>query len=251
LIWKTSSVFELIGQRSLMSTLIASIVGPVVALLLAWLLGNFLATRWDLIKKRTELDLSALEQFYQLYGEFFELWKVWDSKADTAGTEDRLTLLSRAASAEGRLESLFIRVAGQRVLSGEQIHRLGSFRQIYQYLRSAIKKNVSLRSTGGWSGSGDTTYAAFKGLAASIAVDLRPLRLSMRGDRNLPTASESVVSLRAITSNVYETWVRDNERLIVSEAVARNEGLLDIQDGPPSWESGSPFYNHDAIYPRD
>ena len=72
----------------------------------------------------------------------------------------------------------------------------------------------------------------------------------MRGERTLPTASEAAVSLRRITSNIYETWRRGTEMLVVSEAVARNSGLLDICDGPPDWSEESPYYNSQAVYPK-
>jgi hypothetical protein len=49
------------------------------SLLVGSSLGQRLTTRWEERKKRRELELTALSDFYRLYGEFFAVWKTWET----------------------------------------------------------------------------------------------------------------------------------------------------------------------------
>jgi hypothetical protein len=51
----------------------------VVTLAGGWFVTTRVADHWDQIKKRRELDLAAAGDFQRLYGEFFSVWKAWDS----------------------------------------------------------------------------------------------------------------------------------------------------------------------------
>jgi hypothetical protein len=233
--------------------LIAAVVGPTLTLMLAWLVGNSLTTRWDAVKKRTELDLAAMEQFYKLYGEFFTVWKLWEDATRRGDETKRSSLLDRIAVAEGQLEALIVRIGCERSLTEQQLHAAGAFRQAYQTLRKSMKHGHSLSGDDGWNASNAAPYAAFKGLAASVAVLLRPApaRLIGRLPAPGPHPIAATAALRSLTSNAYEPWTIDGgqRRLVVWEAVARNQGLLDVpEDWPPPVTDGSPYYNSEAVY---
>lgn len=63
--------------------MIAEILIPlataVVTLAGGWFVTTRVADHWDQIKKRREMDLAAAADFQRLYGEFFSVWKDWDS----------------------------------------------------------------------------------------------------------------------------------------------------------------------------
>ncbi len=234
-----------------LTAIISAIVAPVLTLGLAWLVGHSLTARWDTVKKQTELDLAAMEQFYRIYGEFFAVWKLWDD-AIQQDRGKRNELFERIATAEAQLEALIVRISCQRALTEDQIHVTGAFRQAYQTLRKCMKHGQSLGDHG-WNASNAPPYAAFKGLAASVAVMLRPkqIRVWQRPSMPAQTAQAAAESLRALTSNAYERWVLPTgQTLVVWEAVARNHGLLDIhEDWPPPIRDRSPYYHDKAVYP--
>ena len=171
-----------------MTTIIGALVAPVLTLGLAWLVGNSLTARWDRVKKQTELDLAAMEQFYKIYGEFFAVWKLWDD-AIQQNSGKRNELFERIAGAEAQLEALIVRISCQRSLTEDEIHVTGAFRQAYQTLRKCMKNGQSLSADLGWTASNATPYASFKGLAASVAVLLRPKQIGAWKRPSLPTRS--------------------------------------------------------------
>jgi hypothetical protein len=95
-------------------------------------------------------------------------------------------------------------------------------------------------------------YAAFKGLGASVGVLLQPepAPLLARPPRSRPSPIAATAALRHMTSNAYEPWiVGGDKRHVVWEAVARNQGLLDVaEESPPPLTDGSPYYHPDAVY---
>ncbi len=207
-----------------------------------------MAARWDAARKQTELDFAALEQFYKVYGEFFAVWKLWDDEC-REGTLNHSPALERITGAEAQLEALLVRISSQRMLSAEQLDTVGAFRHGYQTLRAAIRAREPLSSEYRWESSGSPQYAAFKGLAAKVAVILRPeVRIRFR-NRQAPTALEAATSLRVVTSNLYEPWRRGDEILPVWEAVARKSGVaVYCGAASPDWGNGnSPHYHEKAI----
>ena len=229
-----------------------ALLSPVIALALAWLVGNRLTDRWDVRKKTRELDLAALSEFYRLYGEFFSLWKLWDHALGQPGElgPRREVLLDRSAAAEGQMEALLIRIASERRLTLKEQHILGAFRQGYKRVRKAIQNEQSLNEQG-WSRSGAPGYAAFKGLASSVAVLLaEPRRSGWVKELVKPPAGPDSIearrALRQITSNVYEASWRtpDGRQRNVWVAVAANLGLLDFQEPHPS---EAPVYQRDDV----
>jgi hypothetical protein len=86
-----------------------------------------------LTKSGRALELETLGRFYQLYGEFYQVWKLWTiyknrSKYLTGYQRDSETLwrlLERAAEVEGGFESLLVRLTQERAL-GQEFKRLAS-----------------------------------------------------------------------------------------------------------------------------
>lgn len=92
---------------------IPNLVVALLTLSLGWFVGNRLTAHWDERKKSREMDLLALGVFYEIYGRFFAIWKLWSGVFTSLPPDEefRRGLLERAAEAEGRLESLLVRLA--------------------------------------------------------------------------------------------------------------------------------------------
>src|SRR3954454_22773303 len=88
-------------------------------LAVGWFVGNRITDRWDLKKKRRELDIASAAEFYRIYGEFKSVWRVYKvvMKADAGAPEfgfankdeTREKLLDRATAAEGAIEALILK----------------------------------------------------------------------------------------------------------------------------------------------
>jgi hypothetical protein len=183
-----------------MTTIIAAVVGPLVAILLAGLVGNKLAFAWELRRKQRDLDLNSLHEFYRLYGEFFALLKLWDSwkrRADKTEPVALERIVERATTAEGQVEALLLKVSAERTLGENEQDLLGAFRQGYQTLRESMRQDKTID----WNYSNYEPYAAFKGLACAISQ-----LLSTERDISWNEAKSQVAmsSFRKITSNAYE-----------------------------------------------
>jgi hypothetical protein len=172
---------------------------------LAVTIGAFLTTRyWSAWQKRRELQLTAADTFYKLYGEFFAIWKLWNFLQDKGKIPEskeatQWDLFKRATTAEGGMEALFVKLASERHLSKEEIEILGRFRQGYQTLRETIWENEPIS----WSGSNHPEYLSFKHLACNIS-----LLLSSKLRFRLPEASDASAAFHQITSNEWEdNWV--------------------------------------------
>jgi hypothetical protein len=183
-------------------SLISALLAPVVALLIAWAIGHRLAARWSLWQKRREQTLTTTGEFYRLYGEFFSVWKLWETAVKQRSTSGALderawNLLDRAVAAEANMETMMVRLASERVLRDPDLATLGRFRQGFQSLRETIREQKEL----GWSSSEHKKYRGFKELAISVSrlvstVDVSPI----------PTADHAQESLRIITSNLWEGY---------------------------------------------
>jgi hypothetical protein len=183
-------------------TIVAAVLGPVIGIVLAGLVGNKVAFQWDVRKRRTELDLDSLHGFYKLYGEFFALLKLWDCykrRADGKPTEPAVLdrFLVRATDSEGRLEALLLKVSSERELGEAERDLFGAFRQGYQTLRESAREDLPVN----WTGSNFAPYAAFKELASAIS-QLLSSDANCRWEAI--RSPESIESFRVITSNVYE-----------------------------------------------
>lgn len=187
--------------------LIGSLVGPLLALALAWLAGHRLTAVWAERQKRREMTLVAVSEFCKLYGEFFVIWKLWNyalSERDRLKDfeERRQGLLERAAAAESSVETTMLKITTERRLSDQEIAALACFRQAYQSLRQCIGHTRKL----GWANSHHPEYLAFKRGASDVT------RLISTSDkRRQPTPEQSRDALRVITDNMWENIWSDAE----------------------------------------
>lgn len=162
--------------------------------------GTWVASHWNVWQKRRELALASTKEFYKSYGEFFAIWKLWDwsigDLKDIGPEEKRWQLLERSADAEAKMESLYVQLAAERMLTQDDCDDVGKFREIFQSLRVAIKENKKLA----WAGSEDATYLAFKALACRVA----HLIATSHEKSKQPTRDESWTSLRKITEKKWK-----------------------------------------------
>src|SRR4051812_33615839 len=92
------------------------------------------------IHKAVELELSAANELYRLYGEFFAVWKLWnyhklkisrsqgvevasEREAPAAAQNDdiRWDLMKRAALVDAGVEALLVKVTSERVLTEDLV----------------------------------------------------------------------------------------------------------------------------------
>ena len=153
---------------SLIIDLLKAIIGPLLTVGLAWVVGNEISANWTHRQKRREYSLTVVAEFYRVYGDFFALWKLCnftfrDSKSDPAhaGIQD---LLNSATKLESRMETLLLRIASEVKLEPSEIKSLGLFRQGVQLLRQSIVKRRIL----GWTSSEHPEYKAFKSLSVAV-----------------------------------------------------------------------------------
>jgi hypothetical protein len=117
------------------------IISPLVALLLTWFVGTKILHNWEIRKKKKESDISITSEFYKLYGDFTSVWRLWkvhhDNYANKASLSEKSLenyweLLKRSSDVEGGMESIFVKLASERVLCEKEINSLGLFRQCIQ-----------------------------------------------------------------------------------------------------------------------
>lgn len=180
-----------------------AVIGPVIAVGLAWLVGNRLSSEWAIRQRRREHSLASVAEFYRLYGEFFALWKMCnyafrdaDHETDDATLWD---LMRRSAALEANGESILLRIATELALSDDDIRTLGLFRQGVQLLRQSIVKQRIL----GWSSSEHREYQAFKGLSVGVAALAAKV-----GSGQPPPLEKAQRQLREITHNKWsKEWL--------------------------------------------
>jgi hypothetical protein len=174
-----------------------SVVGAIIVLFLGWFVGQKLTYLWNVRQKRREFQLSASQQFYVAYGEFFATWKLWNrlDHAAEGFEERRWELQKRAAAAEAIIEGTLVKLSSELMLSGEQISILGRFRQAFQQLRQAVRENRDLP----WISSEDPPYVTFKILAIGVSA-----LLASEWPNASPSLKEASDQLLEITSNKWE-----------------------------------------------
>lgn len=193
----------------MVSQLLVVLLGVMMSIGAAWLIGNTLAARLEREKKLTERDVNALTTFQELYGDFYSCWKQWGNLPKSSDNSERL--LSAAAAVEGKYEALLVLVCSERPLSERDRLALGALRQGIQQLRDSIKVGENLD----WWSSEDRSYVALKSLAGYVAVLLRPRAMGLAGTSpQRPTAAEAGAALITVTSNRFEEdWVNSAEAL--------------------------------------
>jgi hypothetical protein len=170
---------------------IPTVVASAAGLLATWFVGQRIATAWQIRQKRRELQLDAVGEFYRAYGEFYEIWKVWNYRLRERVPDPGGELFSRAAAMEGRVEAILVRIATERRLSPRDVEQLGLLRQAFQELRQAMRDGRAIR----WNYSEHPKYLELKRLAAYAA------SLSGDGHWPRPTAEEAQAAVVAITAN--------------------------------------------------
>ncbi|MFP3553800.1 hypothetical protein SB861_24235 [Paraburkholderia sp. SIMBA_049] len=164
-----------------------------------WLVGSRISAMWTLRQKRRELAVSAASELHRIYGEFFAIWKLWNSLKTESSlsptAELRWNLLERAALVEAGFEALLMKIASERVLSKVDCDDLGLLRQGFQRLRETITSSKRLE----WFSSSHPEYVAFKRLSCHFANLLTSDQQWQQPDRE--TASDALLD---ITSNAHE-----------------------------------------------
>lgn len=170
---------------------------------LTWFVGQRIVSRWELKRKAREFDLTITTQFHQLFGEFKEIWRLWkvlrnnaDPSALPIPDNMRWHLLTRASAAEGRVESIFVKLATERTLTEAEIKDLGLFRQAYQLLRQGIRDNHPLNY-----GYKDCEYRLFNELGCKVAHIL-----SGSASHDRPTVEQARKAFEAILAVRTEDW---------------------------------------------
>jgi hypothetical protein len=196
---------------------IPTLLAALITLGLGWLLGNGIASLWEEVKKRRALELDALGRFYELYGEFYAVWKLWSiykkkSEYPSIERDPKAVwgLLERAAKVEGGFESLLIRLTQERRLEPADIDQLARFREAYQSLRESIRVDETLH----WradptQGEPAQRYEQFKRLASHLASLLSQSDKRIIRRPALPSPSEAADRMVSVTRVEHrgEWWV--------------------------------------------
>ncbi|MBA7652569.1 hypothetical protein ES703_60404 [subsurface metagenome] len=190
-----------------------NVIVAIFTLIFGLFVGKRLAVYWAIRQKRKEIELNSLNQFYELYGEFFSIWKLWNwlkenkKENSPAYKEKHWKLLNRACIAEAKVETILLKITSERYLSKEDIANLGRFRQAYQTLGEFIKYDNKIE----WYYSENPEYLSFKKLSVSVA---SLLRIDTIFQEKLPNPKEGFKAFKKVTSNLWEdNWlVIDNEK---------------------------------------
>jgi hypothetical protein len=178
-----------------------SLVSAIVVLALGWGIGQRLTYKWNVRQKRRELQLSASQQFYVAYGEFFAVWKLWNRLDRTANgfEERRWELHKRSAAAEAIIEGILVKLSSELTLEDDDLNVLGCFRQAFQQLRQTIREDRHLP----WPNSECPPYRTFKTLAIRTSA-----LLTSEWPSSSPSRKDATKQLLEITSNSWqENWV--------------------------------------------
>lgn len=189
-------------MNALLQELLRAAVSAIAGVAVAALVGQRVAAYWATRQKRRELAITAANDFYRLYGEFFAIWKLWNfllkqDRTPEQAAAQQWELLERAAAAEAGVEAALVRLAVERRLDDRQRATAGRFRQGYQTLREAIRAGTPI----GWQSSEHPEYVAFKRLATETAT-----LISSTERGRTPAVREAQAALVAITAN---RWAAD------------------------------------------
>lgn len=174
-----------------------------LVLALGWFVGQRLTFAWNVRQKRREFQLTASQQFYAAYGEFFAVWKLWNRlDRNAASFEDRRwELHKRAAAAEAIIEGTFVKLSSEVLLPEGELNCLGRYRQAFQRLREVIRENVELS----WSSSEHPEYKAFKSLSVQVAA-----LLGSEWPEKSISCEQAAEQLMKITANTWRAkWLDD------------------------------------------
>jgi hypothetical protein len=208
-----------------------AIIAAVISTLIGGLIVSVLSSRWTKTQKQRELDFSTLEQFQQLYGEFFALYHLWDDfkgglfqGIEGSSKEIAKDIIERAYNMEGKMEAVLTRIAAEKELSLSEIDSLGRCRQAFQRMRKHVSRDIPFN----WNVDFHREYASLKIHAARVA------DIILFGRPRVP--SRSKLQILDITSNRYETkksstWLLTDEQLSALKSERQRiyeQGLRDL-----------------------
>jgi hypothetical protein len=180
------------------------VLGPLLTAGFAWAVGNRISAAWTHRQKHREYSLAVTAEFYQVYGEFFAIWKLanysFRHSRPEITPEFILGLIERAAGMEARIEAMLLRTASELKLTPGEIRTLGLYRQAVQLLRQSIIMRRQLD----FFGTGQAKYEFYKELSVAVG-DL----VAGIGARERPDASAAKTQMTEITSSKWEAeWHR-------------------------------------------
>lgn len=179
--------------------LVSTMLAALFVAWLGWRVTSGVTARWDLQKKRAELDITLAKEFYKVIGDFKSIARGWQAlgtrpqpASAMATWKDQYTaLVSRAIAAESDVEAILLKLASE--FSGEEeqtphereqrLHSAGLLRAAFRNLREAIEeKRADLP------GYGDAEFWLFNRVAGEISkiVFARAARTPRRPDAPPP-----------------------------------------------------------------
>ena len=175
------------------------VLGPLLTAGFALAVGNRISAAWSHRQKHREYSLSVTAEFYQVYGEFFAIWKLanysFRQSRPEITQEYILGLIERAANMEARVEAMLLRVASELQLTPAEIRVLGLYRQAVQLLRQSIIRRQQLD----FFGQGQAKYELYKHLSVAVGELVASL-----GQRERPDANRAKSQMTSITSRKWE-----------------------------------------------
>lgn len=218
------------GKNKMETILESRLFITLIGLLGAWIVGNAITAKWQLIQKRKELELQLAQNFYKYYGEFFAIWKVWHQLIEDTGEtaivlpsqaipeQSRYKLHELAAAMEGGVESTLLKVSSEIRLNPEDLSNLGNLQQAFSVVRYCIRHRMTVP----YFSSGDEHYSELKRLSTSFGVLLaRPFKnnpFSIFSSISVPSDQEANDAWVEITSNKYEAYWKGYLRKLRSNA---------------------------------
>jgi hypothetical protein len=193
-----------------MSSPIISLVVVLVGLAGAWLVGSVLMTRWNQMKDRRKRQLQTATKFYELYGRFIRIWKVWNTTLDDYRVNyyvtelKRAELLIEAAEIDGDVEATLLKVVTENILNKAERRILGQIREAFGVARYCIQQRRSIP----YEYSEMAMYSRMKEYSAELSVILaRPVQLKgalFWATVPTPTTEQVKVYWEEITSDKHE-----------------------------------------------
>ncbi len=188
----------------------------IISLLGVWFVGNAIATRWQIVKREKEIVLETAQKFYDTYGEFYAVWKIWNhhvrgqkAAGDIISKKIGLELFKRASEMEGDIEATLLKMAAEFHLTDINCQELGELRQAFGLVRYCINHKVEIPFTH----DGHALYKELKFLSSSFGTQLtRPMDLNITEifcPKAKPTKEEAFNAWAKITDNVHEKSWKD------------------------------------------
>ena len=158
----TKAVWPWLEANRALGASLVTLLAAAITLAGGWFVGLKLTARWNLQVKEREGDINAILRVRELYGTLLSIHRSWDDhlkhRASSAWEDRRSGLLDKACDAEGELEGIILKVAGERELLKKEIMQLGFVRQAYQQARECIGGRIPIP----WRSSEQSQYQVLK-----------------------------------------------------------------------------------------